>query len=112
MLHVSMLRYKMNNTTTEMPTEKHTKCISVLIESKCVVKPQGYYCFAESDARGQPDLAVLARSVRGTFHVVKLQVKKNCEAFTAFTACVTFRMKRMILNKTTATGYQFTPDEF
>lgn len=109
---VSMLCYKMNNTTTEMPTEKQPKCISGLVESKFVVKPQGYYCFAESDARGQPDLAVLARSVRGTFHVVKLQVKKNCEALTAFTACVTFRMKRMILNKTIETGYKFTPVEF
>lgn len=74
---------------------------SGLIVRKFIVKPQGYYCFAESDARGQLDLAVLARLVRGTFHVVKPQVKKNCEALSAFTACVTFRMKRMILNKTT-----------
>lgn len=112
MLRVSMLCYKMNNTTAEMARDKQTKCIWGLIESKFVVKPQGYYCFAESDARGQPDLAVLAGSARGTFHVVKLQVKKNCKAFTAFTACVTFRMKRMILNKTTEKGYKFTPDEF
>lgn len=112
MLPVSMLCYKMNNTTVEMPTEKQPKCVSGLTESKSVVKPQGYCCFAESDARGQPDLAVLARSVRRTFHVVKLQVKKNCEALTILTACVTFRMKRMILNKTTAKGCKFTPEEF
>lgn len=76
-------------------------CILGLIESKFVVKLQGYCCFAEPNARGQLDLAVLARLVRGTFHVVRLQVKKNCEALTTFSACVTFRMKRMILNKTT-----------